>query len=331
MAGTPPDGFRVRQMRRLAFAVLLSGLCSAVFAQSWPTRPIRVLVGFAPGGTTDVSARMVSDTVSKEIGQPVIVENRPGGAGSLAIEALVRSAPDGHTIVVGSDSSFYQPVLRPSLAYRVDRDLRPVTILTNQPIVIAVHPAPGWKSIADLLRAARARPGEIAYVLSSATGTQAVAAGVFFGMAKVKMVAVPYKGGGQAVVDLVSGQVPVGVLGSTPLVPQAKAGRIKMIAVTSRVRAKALPEVPTLAEQGFPDMDMSQWFGAVALKGVPDPVVARLSAAFNKALSDSSIAQRLLDTGLEVVGGSPDEMARRMSVEVRVWAKAAKDAGLVEK
>jgi tripartite-type tricarboxylate transporter receptor subunit TctC len=150
-------------------------------------------------------------------------------------------------------------------------------------------------------------------------------------MAKVKMVAVPYKGGGQAVVDLVSGQVPVAVLGSTPLVPQAKAGRIKMIAVTSRARAKALPDVPTLAEQGFPDMDMSQWFGAVALKSVPDPVVARLSAAFNKALSDSSIAQRLFDTGLEVVGGSPEEMARRMSVEIRVWAKAANDAGLVEK
>lgn len=318
-------------MKKFTLTVLMLGLCSAVFAQSWPTRPIRVIVGFAPGGTTDVSARMVSDIVSKELGQTVLIENRPGGAGSLAIEALVRGAPDWHTIVIGSDSSFYQPVLRPSLSYRAERDLRPVTILTNQPIVIAVHPAPGWNSIADLLKAAKARPGQISYALSTATGTQAVAAGVFFRMAKVKMLGIPYKGGGQAVVDLVSGQVPVGVLGSTPLVPQAKAGRIRLLAVTSKERAKSLPDVPALAEMGFPDMDISQWFGAVARAGTPNEVVARLSAAFNKALSDPRIVQRLFDAGLDVVGGSPEEMARRMSVETRVWAKAAEEAGLVEK
>jgi len=318
-------------MKKLAFAVLMLGMCSAVFAQSWPTRPIRVLVGFAPGGTTDVSARIVSDIVSKELGQSVVVDNRPGGAGSIAIETLIRGGADGHTIVVGSDSSFYQPVLRPSLSYRAERDLSPVTILTHQPIIIAVHPAPGWKSIADVLKAARSRPGEISYAVSSATGTQAVAAGVFFGMAKVKMISVPYKGGGQAVVDLVSGHVPVAVLGAAPLVPQAKAGRIRLIAVTSKARAKALPDVPTLAEMGYPDMDISQWFGAVAPKGAPNEVVARLSGAFNKALSDERITQRLLDLGLEVVGGSPEEMARRMSREMLVWAKAAREAGLEEK
>lgn len=318
-------------MRNFAFAVLICSLCSSVFAQSWPARPIRLLVGFAPGGTTDLSARLVSDIVSKELGQTVVVENRPGGAGSVVIETLVRGAADGHTFVVGSDSSFYQPVLRPSLAYRTERDLRAITILTNQPIVIAVHPAPGWKSIGELLKAAKARPGEIAYALSSATGTQAVAAGVFFRMAGVKMVGIPYKGGGQAVVDLVSGQVPVGVLGAAPVVPQAKAGRIKLIAVTSRTRAKSLPDVPTLAEMGYPDMDISQWFGAVAPRSASNEVVARLSAAFNKALSDPRIAQQLFNAGLEVVGGSSEEMARRMSVETRVWAKAAKEAGLVEK
>lgn len=315
-------------MKKLAVTMLICGLCSAALAQGWPTRPVRVLVGFAPGGTTDISARMVSETVSKELGQTVVVENRPGGAGSIAIEMLVRGAADGHTVVVGSDSSFYQPVLRPSLTYRAERDLSPVTILTNQPIVIAVHPAPGWRSITDVLKAARARPGEISYGLSSATGTQAVAAGVFFRMANVKLVGIPYKGGGQAVVDLVSGQVPVAVLGAGPLVPQAKAGRIRLIAVTSKARAKALPDLPTLAESGFPDMDISQWFGAVVPKGVQSDVVMRLSAAFNKALSDPGIAQRLLDTGLEVVGGPPEEMARRMDAEIRLWANTAKEAGL---
>lgn len=307
-----------------------TALAWPAYAQNWPARTIRILVGFAPGGTTDVSARLVSDIVSKELGQSVVIENRPGGAGSIVIEALIRGG-DGHTFVIGSDSSFYQPVLRPSLAYRTERDLKPVTILTNQPIIIAVHPAPGWKSLADLLKAAKARPGEIAYALSSATGTQAVAGGVFFRMANVKMLSVPYKGGAQAVVDLLSGQVPVAVLGAAPVVPHAKAGKVRLIAVTSKARAKALPDVPALAELGFPDMDMSQWFGAVAPASTPEEHVNRLSAAINKALSDAKIAQRLFDVGLEVVGGSPQEMARRMKAETLIWAKAAKEAGLVEK
>jgi tripartite-type tricarboxylate transporter receptor subunit TctC len=193
-----------------------------------------------------------------------------------------------------------------------------------------VHPAPGWKSIAELLKSAKARPGEIAYALSSATGTQAVAAGVFFKGAGVRMIAVPYKGGGQAVVDLVSGQVPVAVLGAAPLVPQVKAGRVKLLAVTSKQRAKALPDVPTLAELGFPFMDIAQWFGAVAPAGTPNEVIARLSAAFNKALADPKTAQRLFDAGLEAVGGTPEEMARRMDAEMRIWSKAASEAGLAE-
>ena len=318
-------------MKKIIFGVLLLGFCSAGFAQSWPTKPIRVLVGFAPGGTTDLSARLTGEFVSRELGQPVVVENRPGGAGSIAIELLVRGAHDGHTILVGSDSSFYQPVLNPDLSYRAEKDLKPITILTNQPIVIAVHPAPGWRTIADLLKAAKAQPGQIAYALSSATGTQAVAGGVFFRAAGVKLIPVPYKGGGQAVIDLVSGQVPVAVLGAAPIVPQMQAGRIRVLAVTSKTRSKGFPDVPTLAEQGFPQIDMTQWFGAVAPAGVPNEIVTRLSAAFNKALADPKIAQRLVDAGLEVVGGSPANMATRMAAETVIWAKAAKEAGFGKK
>ncbi len=315
-------------MMKTALGLLLCFLYSAGYAQTWPTKPIRVLVGFAPGGTADLSARLTGDIVSKELGQPLVIENRPGGSGSIAIEAAMRGAHDGYTIVIGSDSALYQPVLNPALTYRADKDLSPITILTSQPIVIAAHPAPGWKSIADLIKAAKARPGEIAYALSSPTGTQAVAAGVFFRMAGVKLIGIPYKGGGQAVVDLVSGQVPLAVLGSSPLIPQAKAGRVRLLAVTSKARAKALPDVPTLAEQGYPDMDIAQWFGAVAPAGTPSEVVARLSAAFNKALSDPKTVQRLFDSGLEAVGGSPEDMARRIRTDTVVWSKAAKQAGL---
>jgi len=319
---------------RTILAVTLLALGQVVqvcHAQAWPTKPIRVLVGFAPGGTTDVSARFTSDIVSRELGQSVIIENRPGGAGSLALEALVRGSHDGYTIVIGSDSSFYQPVINPALSYRTEKDLRPITILTNQPIVIAVHPSPGWKSVADLLKAAKSQPGQIAYGLSSATGTQAVAAGIFFRMAGVKMIGVPYKGGGQAVVDLVSGHVPVAVLGSAPLMPQVNAGRVKLLAVTSKTRAKALPDVPTLAELGFPDMDIAQWFGAVAPAGTPNEAITRLSAAYNKALADPKVMQRLFDAGLEAVGGTPENMGKRMAAETLVWSKAAKEAGFGQK
>ena len=315
-------------MLRFAFGVFLSSLPLIGSAQTWPARPIRVLVGFAPGGTADVSARLTSDIVARELGQQLVIENRPGGAGATANEMVARSPRDGYTIAINSDSSFYQPVISPSLAYRADKDLQPIAILTYQPIVIAVHPAPGWRSIQDLLKSAKARPGQMAYALPSPTGTQAVAAGIFFNATGVRMTAVPYKGGGQAVVDLISGQVPIAVLGSAPLAPHVKSGRIKLLAVTSKQRAKALPDVPTLAELGFPFMDISQWFGAVAPAGTPSAVVTRLSAAFNKALSDPKTVQRLFDSALETVGSTPEEMTRRMSVETALWAKAAKEAGL---
>ncbi len=315
-------------MKKIIFGILLLSFCATAFAQNWPTRPVRVLVGFSPGGTTDLSARLTGDFLTRELGQTVIVENRPGASGIIAIEALLRGTADGYTIVVSSDSSFYQPVLNPALSYRVEKDLRPITILTNQPIVIAVHPAPGWKSVTDLIKTAKARPGEIVYAISSPNGTQALAALLFFQMAKVKLTVVAYKGGGQAVVDLVSGQVPVAVLGTTPLVPQAKAGRIKMIAVTSKNRSKALPDVPTLAEMGYPDMDISQWFGAMAASGTPDAVVTRLSGAYNKALADPKVMSRLADAGLDIVGGSPEDMGRRVAAEIVIWSKAAKEAGM---
>jgi len=322
------------EMKKAVLAVLAAvtlALSASVHAQSWPVKPIRLLVGFAPGGTADVSARFTGDIVSKELGQPVIVENRPGGSGSVGIEATIHNPADGYTLFVGSDSAFYQPVLRPKLGYRWEKDLKPIAILTIQPIVIVVNPAPGWRNIGELVKTAKARPGEIAYGLSSPTGTQAVVGAAFFKLAGAKMVPVPYKGGGQAIVDLVSGQVPVAVLGSAPVLPQLKAGRVKVLAVTSKARSRIFPDVPTLAEQGYPQIDLAQWFGVVAPAGVPDEIVTRLSAAFNKALSDPTIAQRLFASGLEVVGGSPAQMAKRMAAENVIWSKAANEAGLIEK
>lgn len=318
-------------MKKIILGLLALCCCTAAFAQNWPNRPIRVLVGFAPGGTSDLSARLPADIVSKELGQTVLVENRPGASGAIAIEAVTRSAADGYTLASGSDSAFYQPVINPKLPYRADRDLMPITIFVNQPIIIAVHPAPGWKNIKDMLNAAKAQPGEVPYAISSPTGTQALAGLLFFQLAKAKLTPVPYKGGGQAVVDLVSGQVPIAVLGSGPIVPQAKAGRIKMLAVTSGKRSRSLPEVPTLAELGYPEIDIAQWFGIMGKAGTPPEIINRLSLAYNKALADPAVEKRLFSVAAETVGGTPEQMAARMKVEMAVWAKAAKEAGMGKK
>jgi len=316
-------------MTRAAWLIaVLLGCAGGAHAQAWPAKPIRVLVGYPPGGSADVSARIVADAAAKLLGQTMIIDNRPGAAGGIAIEALLRAPADGYTIIVAPDSSLYQPVLNPALPFRVEKNLLPVTTLTNQPIVIAVHPAPGWKTIADLIAAAKARPGELSYALPSATSSQAVAAGIFFRAAGVRLQSVPYKGGGQAVIDLVGGQIPVGVLGSAPVMPQVSSGRIRLLAVTSKQRSKSMPDVPTLAESGYPDINITQWFGALAPVGTPRDVVLRLSAVFLKVLVDPGTLQRLEHAGLEPVGGSPEEFAKRIQGEVEAWARAAKELGL---
>jgi len=313
---------------RFIVLTVLFAVAAHSHAQTTASRPIRVLVGYPPGGSTDVTARVVMDAAAKALGQPIIIDNRPGAAGAIANEALVRSAPDGQTLIVAPDSSLYQPVLNPALSFRVEKHFTPITLLTLQPIVIAVHPAPGWRTIADLIGAARKRPGELAYVLPGATSTQAVVAGMFFRAAGVNLQSVPYKGGGQAVVDLVSGQVPVAVLGSAPLLPLARSGRVRLLAVTSKERVKSLPDVPTLAESGYPQVNIAQWFGALAPAATPREVVMRLAAALTKALADPAVVERLAAVALEPVGGSPEEFARRIQSEIVTWSRAAKELKL---
>jgi tripartite-type tricarboxylate transporter receptor subunit TctC len=316
-----------RLMRPVLF-LLMCSLASVGAAQSVQQRPIRVVVGYPPGGSADVTARVVMDAAARFLAASVVIDNRPGAAGGIANETLARSAPDGHTLIVAPDSSLYQPVLNPALPFRAETHFAPITLLTLQPIVLAVHPAPGWKTVAELIGAAKKRPGELAYVLPGATSTQAVVAGLFFRAAGVKLASIPYKGGGQAIVDLVSGQVPVGVLGAAPLMPQARAGRVRLLAVTSRERVKSLPDVPTLAESGYPQIDIAQWFGALAPAGTAKETVARLAGALLKALADPAVVERLGNAGLEPVGGSSEEFARRIRAEIVTWSRAAKELGL---
>ncbi|MBL8382934.1 MAG: tripartite tricarboxylate transporter substrate binding protein [Burkholderiales bacterium] len=313
---------------RTCAAAVAFTLAAAAHAQPWPSKPIRIINGNAPGGSADVSARVVGDVAARGLGQPFVIENRAGAGGGIALDAVVRAAPDGHTLLISADSSLYLPMMRPGAGFSPEKQLTPIVILTTQPLVLAVNSALGIRTAAEFVARAKAAPAPLPYATPSATGTQVVAAEAFFRIAGIRLTNIPYKGGGQAVGDLASGQVPVGMLGSAPLVPHAAAGRIVMLAVSSKNRSAVLPQVPSLAEAGYPGVDLSQWFGILGPAGLPREIVARLSAEFLKALADPDVRQRLATAALEGVGGTPEDMARRMREESAVWLRIARDVGM---
>lgn len=319
-----------KNMRLTQVAAALTCLIAAALAQAqaWPTKPIRIINGNAPGGSADVSARVVSDAVARALGQPFIIESRPGASGGIAMDAVARAAPDGYTLLIGSDSSLYQPILKPSLPYTVEKNFAPIVILTSQPLVLAAHASLKVKTAAELVALAKSSATPLPYATPSAGGTQTVAGAAFARVAGITLTNIPYKGGGQAVGDLASGQVPLGVLGSAPLMPHAASGRIIMLAVASKTRSSVLPDVPTMAEAGYPGIDLSQWFGLLGPAGMPPAVMARLSGEFQKALADPEVRRKLAASGLEAAGGTPEEFARRMRDEGVVWARIAKEVGM---
>lgn len=317
-------------MRLMPVAAALTCLIGAALAQAqaWPSKPIRIINGNAPGGSADVSARVVSEMVSRALGQAFVIESRPGASGGIAMDAVARAAPDGYTLLIGSDSSLYQPILKPALPYTVEKNFAPIVILTSQPLVLAVHASLKVRTAAELVALAKSRAAPLPYATPSAGGTQTVAGAAFARVAGITLTNIPYKGGGQAVGDLASGQVPVGVLGAAPLIPHAASGRIIMLAVASKARSSVLPEVPTMAEAGYPGIDLSQWFGLLGPAGMPPAVMARLSGEFQKALADPEVRRKLAASGLEAAGGTPEDFARRMRDEGMVWARIAKEVGV---
>ena len=311
-----------------ALAILLAMLvCGAALAQ-WPSKPIRIIVGYAPGGTADVSARVIGEAAGRALGQTFIIENRAGAAGGIAVEAVARAAPDGYTLLVAPDSSLFQPLLKPSIPYRVEKSFLPITNLTSQPLVIVANPSLGVTTLAGLVAMAKASSTPLHYATPSIAGTQNIVAELFFRTAGVRLQNIPYKGGGQAVQDLVSGQLMVGVLGSAPVVPHGQSGRLLLLAVSTKVRSVSMPEVPTITESGYPGFDMTQWFGILAPIATPTEIVARLSTEFQKALADPGVKQRLANSGLEPVGGSSAEFAQRIRDESVTWARAAAEFGI---
>jgi tripartite-type tricarboxylate transporter receptor subunit TctC len=308
----------------LAAAPLLATRTGFAQSQSWPTRPIRIVVPFPAGGSTDVGARLIAEQLSRVFHQQVYVENKSGANGTVGIEDAARSKPDGYTILVTTDAVASNPHVYHS---NVDpsKDLLPIIQISRQPIVLAVHPALGVNSVAELIALAKKQPG-LPYATGSGAGSgQHIAVQWFAEIAGITLEHVPYRGGAQAINDLVGGHVKIGSLGSTPLMPHYKAGTLRLLAQTTKARAPSLPEVPTYEEAGIKGLVLDQWLGVFAPAGTPADIIVRFNGEIGKALADAGVQKNLQDSAQEPIGGTAGQFAALVREDYAKLGRLVKD------
>ena len=309
----------------------LVAAASSVSAQpaAWPQqRPIKFVVPNPPGGSNDATGRTVAEAITKPLGQTVIIENKPGASGGVAMEAVAASPADGYTFVVASDSVALQPILRKGLKWNVQKDFVPVVMFGTQPIVVATHSGSPYKTIQDLVAAAKASPGKIGYATSGQGSIQHLAGELLNQVAGIDLLHIPYKGGGQAVSDLVGGQVPAAVLGLAAVLPHARAGKVRILAVTSRARATAVPDVPTLDETVAPGYDARQWAGLMAPAGTPPEALARMQREIVAVLATPATRERFDKLGFDVSGMAGKPFVDYLDLERARWSKLIADKKL---
>lgn len=313
----------------LSTAILsLALFAGAASAQTYPAKPIRLIVPFPPGGGTDIAARTIANKLSDSVKWTFVVENKPGAGGNLGVEQAVKSPADGYTLVIGQTSNLaINPTLYVKLPYDPLKDLSPVALIVSAPVVLVVALNSRYASLGDLLAAAKADPGAVTFA-SPGNGTVSHLSGELLQRAAgVKLTHVPYKGASQALTDTLGGQVQSFMSSVPSALSQIKGGRLRAIAVTSAKRAPELPEVPTIAESGYKGFEASTWYGLLAPAGTPAAVVARLNAEVNRALGTPEVRQRLAAEGGEVLGGSPEQFASFLRAEHAKWGRVVKESG----
>jgi tripartite-type tricarboxylate transporter receptor subunit TctC len=322
-----PETF-MQASRRLLLALAVSTFCSASLAQAWPSRPIRVVVPFPPGGGTDIIARETTQRVGKATGWTFVIDNKPGAGGNLGVDAAAKSKPDGYTLVLGQTSNLaINPTLYAKMPYDPLKDLAPVVLVANAPLVMVTGTASPYQTVADAVAAAKAKPGALNFA-SPGNGTVAhLTSEMFQKAAGIRTQHIPYKGTAQALTDVVSGTVDFYMASVPTLLGQIKQGKLRPLAVTSARRVDDLPEVPTIGESGFQGFDSVTWFGMLAPAGTPEDVIARVNAEFNKVLQGSELGRRLADEGAEAAGGTPEQFKALITAEIPRWGKVIKDAG----
>jgi tripartite-type tricarboxylate transporter receptor subunit TctC len=314
-------------MRALLLAALFAAAASAS-AQQWPAKPVRFIVPFPPGGSTDVAARTVADRLSRAFGQQVVVDNRGVGGGAIGTVEAARSAPDGYTLLFVADPVITLHLVVKNVQFDMQRDFTAITQVTTQPIAVAVHSSLPVKTAQELIAYAKANPGKLSFAHSGTGSGQHMSGELLKKMAGIDIVHVPYKGGGPAVQDLVAGQVPMGVLGSTPLIPHHKAGRIRIVAFTSMERFAPMPEIPTLHEAGLAGFDTTQWLGILAPKGTPAEVVEKIYRETRSVLAVPEVRERLAQAALQAVGGTPKEFDALIRADLERWTAIARELKL---
>lgn len=319
----------IRRTRQLCVTMAAALACGAALAQAYPTRPVKLVVGFAPGGAADTVARAMSDAMGKALGQVVVVDNRPGAGSSVAAEQVSKSPPDGHTVLLASPSSIsVNPALNPRLGYRFS-DLQPVLKVTTSPLVIAANPSTGIASIRDLIAAAKKAPGTINYATSGIGSAPHLGASLFSQVAGVQLFHVPFKGGAPAVQSVVAGDTQVTFATPPTVLELVKAGRLKGLGVSSRERSPLVPDLPGMAEAGLPDFSIDFWYGVFVPAGTPPAVVQTIFAAATAAMREPSVKQALMREGTDVdLSPSTEHFNAFLARDNRFWAQLVKDAGV---
>jgi len=313
---------------RKALALVLLACCTPLIAaaQDWPQKPVRLVVGFAPGGSADIIARILAERIAPGLGQSVIVENRVGASGNVAAEYVARQQADGHVFLVIGDVIASTPHLF-KLAFDPAKDLAPVVQLTRQPVVLAAHPDVGVTTVGELVALAKKKPG-LAYGTTGSGSIQHIAGEWFAKLAGIELTHVPYKGGGQAVTDLLGGQLPLASLGNSPLMPHYRSGKVRLLAQTPSTRSETLPFIPTYEEAGIKGLVLEQWIGIFAPANQSQASVAKLNAEIGRALADPAIRTRLADAGLDVVGGNSDAFSRRFQSDYAMFGRLVKELNI---
>jgi len=311
------------------FAMLPTAALSADAPEAWPTKRITYVVPFAPGGNTDTLARIISEKLTGTLGQPVIVDNKPGAGGNIGSDFVAKAKPDGYTILGGTISSHaINSSIYPKMPYDATKDFEPITLIASSPLVLAVPANSPYKTAKDLLAAAKAKPGDLTFA-SAGTGTSPHLAGELLkSVTHVDVTHVPYKGSGPAVTDLIAGHVQF--MFDTALIvgPHIKAGKLRPLAVTSSKRVKTLPDVPTLVEAGVPGYEIGSWQAIFAPAGTPKPIVQKLNTSIVGVLKMPDVQERLAGLGMDTVAGTPDELGRFQKDEVVKWSKIVKEANI---
>jgi tripartite-type tricarboxylate transporter receptor subunit TctC len=313
-------------MLRTAFALLFTAFVAlpaqyAVAANAYPNKPIRVLIPFPPGGGTDILARALQDKLEASLGAPIIIDNRGGAGGTLGCTIAARATPDGYTFLLTSASFTFAPGLYKDLAYDAVNDFKPITNFAQAPLVLAVHPSVPVLRVRELLDLARKRPGELRYASAGVGSNIFMTTELFLYMAKIKMTQVPYRGGGPATIGLISGEAQVIMSGVLGAIPHMKAGRMRGLAVTTKERSPALPDMPTIDEAGVPGYDKGGWTGFFAPAGVPAPIIRQVYDRVAKVLKDPQTAKTLADQGSVTVGNTPEEFTAFVRAEIVEWTK----------